>query len=34
MLPAIGFNDESVLGAGKIDDEITDRMLAAKSVAR
>ena len=33
MLTAISFNDEVMLGAGEIDDEIADRMLPAKPVA-
>jgi len=33
MLPAIRFNDELVLCAREIDDEITDRMLTVKPVA-
>ena len=34
MLTAISFNDEMMLGAGKIDDEIPDRMLSAKPITR
>jgi len=34
MLTAVSFNDELMLCAGEVYDEITDRMLPAKTTAR